>query len=759
MIKKLVPILGFLLITFVFFWQFFIKGLVPIPTDTIVGLYHPYRDFYTKDYPRGIPFKNFLITDPVRQQYPWKNFSIAEFKQGQIPTWNPYSFSGTPNLANFQSSVFYPLNTILFLFSFQYAWSFFVMLQPLLAGIFMYLYLRSLRLDAYSSFFGGIVFAFGGFFATWLEWGTVIHTGLWLPLILLSIDKILNYVDQDKLKFSIFNFKIPKYIAWTGAFIFSSVACVFGGHLQTLFYIFVFSIIYAILRIFQNKQKLKKAVILISSLFISFLITSVQLLPTLKFINLSGRGFDQLVWQKEGWFIPYKHLVQFMIPDFFGNPSTLNYWGTWNYGEMTSFLGVGSLILALVALFFVRRKIVLFYFITVFIVLVLVTPSFISKIPFILSIPFISTAQPTRLIYLLGFCVSALSAIGLNYVYLKGSFKRVIIPIVIIGTLFVLIFGFTFIGTNFGIEVINIKIAQRNIFFPGLIFVVSSVLILATTLVKKKFKPFFLVLIIIVLVFDLFRFSWKFNTFSDAKYLYPNTPSIGYIKKNIGEYRIATNDARILPPNFSIMHKIPSVEGYDPLYIERYAQFISAINRNEPDVSPPFGFNRIIRIENFSSNLIDLLSIKYVLSLSDLNINNFEKVFEEGETKIYENKNVLPKAFFVDSVIMTKGEQEAINAMFSKDFDPLKKAVIEEKIPVSNFSKGSVKVINYMPNKIELESKNKDVGFLVLTDSYYPSWTVFIDGKKEKIYRTNFNFRGIIVPEGNHLITFENNLL
>ena len=99
-------------IVIIFFWQTFIKGLLPIPSDTIIGLYHPFRDLYAKDYPRGIPFKNFLITDPLRQQYVWKNLSIESLKKGEIPLWNPYSFSGNPLLANMQSGVFYPLNLL-----------------------------------------------------------------------------------------------------------------------------------------------------------------------------------------------------------------------------------------------------------------------------------------------------------------------------------------------------------------------------------------------------------------------------------------------------------------------------------------------------------------------------------------------------------------------------------------------------------------------------------------------------------------------
>src|SRR5437773_1653816 len=116
--KKLFPFLFIAIIVIVLFKPFFVNHLLPIPSDTIVGLYNPFRDLYAKDYPRGIPFKNFLITDPARQQYPWRTLAVNLERKLQLPLWNPYNFAGTPLLANFQSAVFYPLNFFLFIFPF-----------------------------------------------------------------------------------------------------------------------------------------------------------------------------------------------------------------------------------------------------------------------------------------------------------------------------------------------------------------------------------------------------------------------------------------------------------------------------------------------------------------------------------------------------------------------------------------------------------------------------------------------------------------
>src|ERR1035437_652856 len=155
--KKLLPLILISAIVFVFFWQFFLEGLVAIPADSLVGLYHPFRDYLSSEFNRGYPFKNFLITDPILQQYPWRELAINLEKKGQIPSWNPYSGAGEPLLANIQSASFYPLNAILFILPFVQGWMVLVMLQMFLGGIFTFLFLNNLGLKRESSLFGSTV--------------------------------------------------------------------------------------------------------------------------------------------------------------------------------------------------------------------------------------------------------------------------------------------------------------------------------------------------------------------------------------------------------------------------------------------------------------------------------------------------------------------------------------------------------------------------------------------------------------------------
>ena len=762
---KLLSVAFIIIVCFIFFWRVFVQGLLPIPSDTIIGLYHPFRDLYAHNFPNGIPFKNFLITDPVRQTYVWKELVISLLKTGQLPLWNPYNFSGTPLLASFQSGVFYPFNIIFFDIPFSSAWSIFIILQPLLAGIFLYLYLNSLKLNKFSSALGGIVFAFCGFSIAWLEWGTVLHTGMWIPLVLLSIDKLFEAMKgilNSKNKIVKIHIKNKKFIIWSFIFTISLSSSFSAGHLQTFFYLFILSLVYFFARWFQfgkNKRVLFTYLIL-NTIFI--ILTAVQWIPTLRFISLSARSIDQN-WQNiEGWFIPWQHLIQFVSPDFFGNPTTLNYWGTWNYAELVGYIGILPLIFSLFALFLRRDKRTFFFGSMFFISLIFSLPTIFAKLPFILGTPFLKTAQPTRLLFLTDFSLAILSALGFDY-FLKSKERfKIFYSVFFIGVVFTLLWVFLYIGHDLQKETHeNILVAKRNIIFPTIFFGSSSFLILCSQFIKRNKKASYLVyfLMFCLVIFDLFRFGWKFTPFVRKEFLFPPTRAIEFLKLQKGEFRIASSDSRIFPPNFSAYYRLQSIEGYDPLYLRGYGELISSSERNRGDISTSFGFNRIITPHNLDSKIIDLLGVKYVLALSDLHQEKFKKVFQEGETIIYENKNVVPRVFFATNLEVVNSKEEAMKIMFKENFAVGKDAVVEEDIlKINKISLGNARITKYSENQVTVETENKSTGFMVLTDTFYPSWKVRIDEKETKIILTDYNFRGVLVPAGKHTIVFYNNL-
>jgi hypothetical protein len=763
----------FLLVTIFFFQAFFLQNKLPIPSDTIIGLYHPFRDLYAKEYPNGIPYKNFLITDPVRQQIPWRNLSIDLVKQLELPLWNPYSFAGTPLHANFQTGSLYVFNALFLTMPFTYAWSLLIFLQPVLGGLFLYLYLKNLKLTDAASFLGGIVFAFSGFSIAWLEWGTIGHTVLWLPLILLATDKIFLYFrrishKEAKTLKSKFQVENKKLIGWVLVFIFSLCSGLFAGHLQTFFYLLLISVSYVFSRWLIGGKQARTILLFVFCFLFFAVITFIQWGPTLQFILLSARSVDQS-WQNEGWFIPWQHLIQFIAPDFFGNPATLNYWGVWNYGEFIGYIGILPLIMVFLALIHRRDKKTLFFGTLFFLSLLFALPTYLAKIPYIFQIPFLSTSQPTRLLFVTVFSGAILSALGLDNFLKKRKRTQGMLPVLFIALVFISLW--TFLGNSaksfIDLSDQNIIVAKRNLLLPTALFVCSFIFIVLWEMYSKtKFKNIIISFILLIAVFDLLRFGSKFTPFTNSNYFFPQTKAVDYLQKQKGNFRIMSVDDRILPPNFSAIYRLQDVSGYDPLYLRRFAELVAAIERDEPNIDPPFGFNRIISPKNFESRLFYLMGVRYVLSLNELKSDKLKEVFKEGQTRIYENANTFTdRVFIVEEIIPASDKKEAIKVLFDEKIDLRHSAVVENWIlDKTVFATGSAKVHLYKENKIVVDVVSKGESFLVLMDSYYPTWKAVVCDTNlencisEKIFITNYNFRGILVPAGKHKVVFQNSL-
>lgn len=738
--KDLLSLFIILASVFVFFYPFFIFGKLPIPSDTITGLYHPFRDFYAKDYPNGMPYKNFLVTDPVRQQYVWKELVVETFKNKQLPIWNIYEMSGKPLLANFQSSTFYPVNVVLFMNPFSFSWSIFIFLQMILGGIFMFLYLRSLNLSLPAVVLGSVSWIFSGFFMSWLEWGTIAHTALWLPLMLVSIKSIL--IARDK-KLEVFWFFV----------LLTSFSCAFlAGHLQTFFYISLVALIYMFALWFISGRKIIKLVPFLTVFILFITITSIQWVPTLQLIDLSGRIYDQYVGV-QGWFIPIQNLVQFVAPDYLGNPSTLNYYGIFNYGEFVGYVGIGGLLFALCALFYRRDRKVIFYSVIFALSILFALQNVISMLPFQLKIPFISSAQPTRLLVLSCFSLSVLAALGFDY-FLKK--KKILFPILFVGVIILALWVIALFFPSLYSATQDMLVSRNNLKLPTILYIVFSLLAISYIKIGKKSAYLFIFLVIFVTVFDLLRFGWKYTPFTDSAFLFPETKLTQFLKNDTSIFRISTTDDRILPPNFSTAYRIESIEGYDPLFLRNYAAFIASSQRKDKSIQEPFGFNRIIRPNNLSDNVMDFLNVKYVLTFDELSNPNYEKVLEEGITKLYKNKNVLPRVFFVEQVVSADTSQKQADMV--QDSDLSKVAVVSDKELVGDYSVGMLDIKKYQASEIEIQTANQKSGFLVLSEVYYPSFRATIDGNDSQIVPVNIAFRGIKVPAGSHTIVVKPSL-
>lgn len=186
----------------------------------------------------------------------------------------------------------------------------------------------------------------------------------------------------------------------------------------------------------------------------------------------------------------------------------------------------------------------------------------------------------------------------------------------------------------------------------------------------------------------------------------------------------------------------PSIGGYSGAKLGYYQDFIDAV---------------LMQQNSINMAALDMLNVKYVTYSQPLPFPNMRTVYNQDGQVVMENTDVLPKAFFVDSVTAVSSPQAAVEALNSPSFDPARRAVVEEaRAPeVGADSAAQVRVTEYEANRITLQTERSAPGFMVLSEVYYPAgWEARIDGEPAPIYKTNFILRGLEVPAGAHEITF-----
>lgn len=131
-----------------------------------------------------------------------------------------------------------------------------------------------------------------------------------------------------------------------------------------------------------------------------------------------------------------------------------------------------------------------------------------------------------------------------------------------------------------------------------------------------------------------------------------------------------------------------------------------------------------------------------------------------ADIKIYENIDVMPRAFMVYEALLFPdtwdGTESALSAMRDARFDPRITITINHDgdIPVlDGVGDGQVNITTYHPTEIVMTIQTDKAGFVVLTDAYYPNWSALVDGVDVPIYRADVMFRAVWVDAGTHQVT------
>lgn len=242
--------------------------------------------------------------------------------------------------------------------------------------------------------------------------------------------------------------------------------------------------------------------------------------------------------------------------------------------------------------------------------------------------------------------------------------------------------------------------------------------------------------------------------------------AFGYAEHYLGEpvpYTLRWTDRRISSlevNNRGLLTGIQDIQGYNPLHLARYDAFFSALNGRDQnyhhaDVLP----------SGLGSPLLDVLNVRFAIvpvqtardERQALLDERFHQVYVDETVRILENPSALPRAWLVHAAEQVE-PGEAARLLASRSVDARRVALLEAPAPALSQPPGDartdeVEVIVYGPDRIELRTASTAAGLLVLSEVYYPAWRSAVDGQAVETYLVDGALRGIQVPAGAHAVT------
>jgi O-antigen/teichoic acid export membrane protein len=361
-------VLVLLVLPFALFLSVTVGPYTQIPVDNLFR-WQPFQADAAQ-FGIGLP-QNELLSDLILQNYQWKRFTIESLRAGEIPLWNPYLFAGAPFLAAGQHSMLYPFSLLYLALPLDRAYGWFAALQMGIAGVCMFVFMRTFGLHRYSAVFAGVAYQLSGVMATAVVHPMIMAAAAWLPLILAMCERVVQQSPALGNR--------PSSMPWVVIGAFALAMAALAGHVEILIYTLFVTAAFCIWRVgtvigFRNWRVdgvyLAGRVAWLGVMGVAGLaIGSIQLMPLFELVTRNFREGRSTYEQVAGYAFPIRYALQWFLPNVFGNPAHHSYfdlfslstqpvttpsgntaWGIKDYVEGAVYVGIPALIFAGVAI-------------------------------------------------------------------------------------------------------------------------------------------------------------------------------------------------------------------------------------------------------------------------------------------------------------------------------------------------------------------------------------------------------------------------
>jgi hypothetical protein len=690
--------------------------------------------------------KQFFWEDALQFSYPSLAYLLDALHHLRIPYWTPYVFSGTPFAAAVYNQTFYPVNWLLALLvnpgthlSFLVA-ELYAIVHLLIAGLTMYAMFKGLGLSKPASMLGGFSYMLSGFMIIRVIHVTIICSLAWFPLIFLFFHRSL--------------YERRVFWAFPAGLLFG--LAILAGFPQFALFIAYFMGLYAVFFVIRKWREYRFETVWRGALslgllaFIGIGIAAIQFLPSqqlVKYTAYAKLSFQELTVAS----LQPRQLLTLLAPKFFGSVSgdgtdSVEFWagaGNYFYWETVIYAGIIPLILAIFALSERKRPLRWFGLALGGSALLLALGKYTPVYRVALNVlPGLGRFRiPGRLGGLFVLALAYLTGFGAEHFLNRNSaqpakslVKALAVSAGIAVFIWILLAAGAFRGAakSFASPDVYANSVRQWGFFAILVLVMLGISFYRTR--KNTSLTLVFWLLVTVTFIDLFSFGHEFNAS-------PFGPDEGMLMG--GELRIQQQNITQLQQEerqepFRINSRIPSlgmvmgrnqgnldhlelIEGYAPLGLSRYDPF-----------------------ERPTQRMYDVLNVKYRCKLDSVN----------RALVLVPNPTQMPRAWMAYHYEVLPKDQ-VLARLEDTSFDYRHIALVEQApsfpVPVSESSVANqVSLEQHEPEHLRLSVQTAETGMLVLSETYFPEWKAWLDGKPATIYPVDYVLRGVTIPPGEH---------
>ena len=678
--------------------------------------------------------------DGRTQWYPWRAYAAESLKNGILPLWNPYALCGTPFMANFQSALFYPPNALFLVFPVGVAARLSILFHIWLSSLFTYLLARYLGFGRAGACIAAMSFSYCAAQMLRVPAG---HWGVscaipWLVLILLCTEltmrrpgRIVLVIGACAVAFQVLS-GVPQYVfitsLATGVF---ALLRGFGGGLSW-------------------RKRIHRWAAFAAMFALGAAVAAIQLIPGIEAAMNGARSLPMLPEWIEQFSLAPESLLTLIVPGFFGGGNGGPYWGRFLYWEMTAYVGVVALSLAVFGLIAARpRRVAAWFGILCGLMLILALGKHTPVMGLLSRLLPMSGMFRGSSKFLLPFSLGLAVLAGAGAHALSVEWEKAGKRLVAVTLLFLVAAGGMLMAARSGNGAVSGAITS---------LAMLACMLLCYLWVRRSKTghgaQMFQAMLVAVVAIDCFQFS---RLFIGPEAMFKARGSAW--PEGVGEFaRFEGGQHRMLAlgrpeMNDGMIERVRTVEGIEPNPPARFHFFFRAGQGLPVDIAP--SMYQLLH----EGPVPNAMALGRILARKDSPFHppNAHAAWSDDNWNLWALHDVPPRVRVVHESRFAASAEEARRMTLSAD---LKKVVVlEENSDVQGDAEASednstVRILEDTPNCIRAEATLDCPGWLVLSDNYFPGWTAEVDGIPARILRANFAFRAVALDGGAHAVTF-----